>query len=62
MHQKECLRKQRAMANDIEKMEQLGIYEVAPEDFALIDYANSSKIEAQTIIRDALDLMNKEVG
>ena len=50
------------MANDIEKMEQLGIYEVAPEDFALIDYANSSKIEAQAIIRDALDLMNKEVG
>ncbi len=50
------------MANDIEKMEQLGIYEVAPEDFALIDYASSSKIEAQAIIRDALDLMNKEVG
>lgn len=50
------------MANDIEKMEQLGIYEVAPEDFALIDYANSSKIEAQAIIRDALDLMYKEVG
>ena len=50
------------MANDIEKMEQLGIYEVAPEDFALIDYANSSKIEAQAIIRDALDLMNKELG
>ena len=50
------------MANDIEKMEQLGIYEVAPEDFALIDYANSSKIEAQAIIRDALDLMYKEIG
>jgi Na+-transporting NADH:ubiquinone oxidoreductase subunit A len=50
------------MANDIEKMEQLGIYEVVPEDFALIDYANSSKIEAQVIIRDALDLMYKEVG
>jgi Na+-transporting NADH:ubiquinone oxidoreductase subunit A len=50
------------MANDIEKMEQLGIYEVSPEDFALIDYANSSKIEAQAIIRDALDLMYKEVG
>jgi hypothetical protein len=28
----------------------------------LIDYANSSKIEAQAIIRDALDLMYKEVG
>jgi len=50
------------MANDIEKMENLGIYEVAPEDFALIDYASTSKIEAQTIIREALDLMINEVG
>ena len=53
---KEC------MAGNIEKMEHLGIYEVAPEDFALIDYANTSKIEAQEIIREALDLMIKEVG
>jgi Na+-transporting NADH:ubiquinone oxidoreductase subunit A len=44
------------------KMENLGIYEVAPEDFALIDYANTSKIEAQVIIREALDLMINEVG
>jgi Na+-transporting NADH:ubiquinone oxidoreductase subunit A len=50
------------IANDIEKMENLGIYEVAPEDFALIDYANTSKIEAQVIIREALDLMINEVG
>ncbi|THD66309.1 Na(+)-translocating NADH-quinone reductase subunit A [Robertkochia marina] len=53
---KEC------MAANIEKMENLGIYEVAPEDFALIDYTNTSKIEAQAIIREALDLMIKEVG
>lgn len=53
---KEC------MAGNIEKMENLGIYEVAPEDFALIDYANTSKIEAQEIIREGLDLMLKEVG
>ncbi len=53
---KEC------MAQNIEKMEGLGIYEVAPEDFALVDYASTSKIEAQAIIRDALDLMIKEVG
>ncbi len=51
-----------AMVGDIEKMEALGIYEVAPEDFALIDYSSSSKIEAQQIIRTALDLMVKEVG
>ncbi len=50
------------MANDIEKMENLGIYEVAPEDFALIDYTNTSKLEAQVIIREALDLMINEVG
>jgi len=50
------------LANDIEKMENLGIYEVAPEDFALIDYTNTSKLEAQEIIREALDLMIKEVG
>ncbi|UGU15243.1 Na(+)-translocating NADH-quinone reductase subunit A [Sinomicrobium kalidii] len=50
------------MVNNIEKMENLGIYEVAPEDFALIDYACTSKIEAQEIIREGLDLMIKEVG
>jgi Na+-transporting NADH:ubiquinone oxidoreductase subunit A len=53
---KEC------MVQNIEKMEGLGIYEVAPEDFALVDYTSTSKIEAQTIIREALDLMIKEVG
>jgi Na+-transporting NADH:ubiquinone oxidoreductase subunit A len=50
------------IANDIEKMENLGIYEVAPEDFALIDYTSSSKVEAQAIIRKGLDLMINEVG
>ena len=35
---KEC------MAENIDKMESLGIYEVAPEDFSLIDYSSSSKI------------------
>lgn len=50
------------MAGDIEKMEALGIYEVIPEDFGLIDYANTSKIEAQEIIREGIELMIKEVG
>lgn len=50
------------MAGEIEKMENLGIYEVAPEDFALVDYTNTSKIEAQEIIRLGLDLMITEVG
>ena len=50
------------MAGDIEKMEALGIYEVIPEDFGLIDYANTSKIEAQQIIKEGIELMIKEVG
>tara|TARA_X000000950_G_scaffold287829_1_gene401853 strand:- start:654 stop:2006 length:1353 start_codon:yes stop_codon:yes gene_type:complete len=50
------------MAGDIEKMEALGIYEVLPEDFGLIDYANTSKIEAQEIIKEGIELMIKEVG
>ncbi|MGB2088340.1 MAG: NADH:ubiquinone reductase (Na(+)-transporting) subunit A, partial [Psychroflexus salarius] len=50
------------MVGDIEKMENLGIYEVIPEDFALVDYVNTSKIEAQEIIRNGLDLMITEVG
>ncbi|NJW51911.1 Na(+)-translocating NADH-quinone reductase subunit A [Salinimicrobium oceani] len=50
------------MAANIEAMENLGIYEVAPEDFALVDYVNTSKIEAQEIIRLGLDLMITEVG
>jgi len=51
---KECL------IGDIEKMEKLGIYEVSPEDFGLIDYSSSSKIEAQSIIREGLDYLFKE--
>ena len=50
------------MAANIEAMENLGIYEVAPEDFALVDYVNTSKIEAQELIRLGLDLMITEVG
>ena len=50
------------MAGDIEKMEVLGIYEVVPEDFGLVDYSNTSKIEAQEIIRQGIELMISEVG
>jgi len=50
------------LACDIEKMEGLGIYEVIPEDFGLIDFSNTSKIEAQEIIRQGIELMIKEVG
>lgn len=50
------------LAGDVEKMENLGIYEVIPEDFALIDYINTSKFEAQQAIREGLDIMITEVG
>tara|TARA_B100000900_G_scaffold162538_1_gene138032 strand:+ start:7373 stop:8725 length:1353 start_codon:yes stop_codon:yes gene_type:complete len=48
------------MVEDIELMEQLGIYEVAPEDFALCEFVCTSKINVQQIIRDGLDLLKKE--
>lgn len=50
------------LVGNIEKMEELGIYEIAPEDFGLADYISTSKIETQQIIREALDLMLEEVG
>ncbi|MFD1095125.1 Na(+)-translocating NADH-quinone reductase subunit A [Salegentibacter chungangensis] len=50
------------LAGDIEKMENLGIYEVSPQDFALVEYVNTSKLEIQEIIRLGLDLMITEVG
>ena len=49
------------IAFDIDKMEQLGIYEVAPEDFALAEFADTSKLELQRIVRNGLDRMRKEM-
>jgi Na+-transporting NADH:ubiquinone oxidoreductase subunit A len=48
------------MIEDIEQMENLGIYEVAPEDLALCEFVCTSKIEVQSIIRHGLDLVRKE--
>jgi Na+-transporting NADH:ubiquinone oxidoreductase subunit A len=48
------------IVNDFEKMEGLGIYEVEEEDFALIEFADPSKIEMQEIIRDGLNLAMAE--
>ena len=50
------------MRGDIEKMESLGIYEVVPEDFGLVDFSCTSKIEAQEIIKSGIEIMLKEVG
>jgi len=49
-----------AMTKDIDAMELLGIYEVAPEDFALCEYVCTSKIDIQEIIREGLDLIKEE--
>ncbi len=48
------------LAQDIDKMESLGIYEVLPEDFALCEFVDPSKIEIQQIVRDGINLMIKE--
>ena len=50
------------LVNDIELMENLGIYEVAPEDFALCEFACTSKTDVQKIVREGLDLVQKECG
>lgn len=49
-------------ARDIEKMEKLGIYEIAPEDFALAECIDSSKQPLQQIIRQGLDFIKKELS
>ena len=49
------------MAGDLEKMENLGIYEVIEEDVALCEYVCPSKVEIQNIIRQGIDLMMKEM-
>ena len=48
------------MIEDIELMENLGIYEVSPEDFALCEFVCTSKMEVQSIIRHGLDVVRKE--
>lgn len=48
------------IAGDIDRQEALGIYEVAPEDFALAEFVDSSKLELQRIVREGLDILRKE--
>ena len=50
------------IAFDIDKMENLGIYEVASEDFALCEFVDTSKIELQKIVRNGLNLLYKEMN
>jgi Na+-transporting NADH:ubiquinone oxidoreductase subunit A len=50
------------IVRDFELMEQLGIYEVAEEDFALCEVVCTSKIESQTIVREGIDFVIKETN
>ncbi len=50
------------ISGDIDKMEQLGVYEIAPEDFALAEFADTSKLELQRIVRDGLDKLRAEMS
>ena len=50
------------IAGDIDRMEALGIYEVAPEDFALCEFVCSSKMELQRIVRAGLDMLRAEMA
>ena len=50
------------MYKDLDEMEKLGMYEVSPDDFALTEFICVSKQPHQSIIRQGLDLMKKEIG
>lgn len=48
------------ITGDIDRQEQLGIYEIAPEDFAVAEFVDSSKLELQDIVRKGLDILRKD--
>ena len=48
------------ISGDIDRQEALGIYEVSPEDFALAEFEDSSKLELQRIVREGLNILRKE--
>lgn len=49
------------LAGDIEKMENLGIYEIVEEDVALCEFVDPSKQDLQALVRDGINLMIKEM-
>jgi Na+-transporting NADH:ubiquinone oxidoreductase subunit A len=48
------------LVEDIDEMEQLGIYEVEEEDFALCEFVDTSKTDIQDIVRNGLNTVMKE--
>ncbi len=49
------------MSRNIEDMENLGIYEISPEDVALCEYVDTSKLEIQKLVREGLDYLRNEL-
>ena len=49
------------LSRNIDQMEELGIYEVVPEDFALAEYVDTSKLELQKIVAEGIDYLRKEI-
>ena len=49
------------ISRNIDDMEKLGIYEIAPEDMALCEYVDTSKLEIQKIVREGLDYLRAEL-
>ena len=49
------------LSKNIDQMEELGIYEVVPEDFALAEFADTSKLELQKIVAEGLEYLRKEL-
>lgn len=47
--------------HDLDEMENLGIYEVAPEDLALCEFVCTSKVNIQSVIREGLDEVRREI-
>lgn len=50
------------IAKDFDQMEQLGIYEILPEDVALCEYADPSKLELQKILQEGINLAIAELS
>ena len=50
------------LAGDLDRMEQLGMYEIAPEDLALCEFVCTSKIPVQHIVEQGIELMMKELS
>ena len=50
------------LVDDIDKMENLGIYEIIEEDIALCEYISTSKINMQSLLRKGLDDLRKEMS